>query len=307
MEYLSLKNSFISFFKESGLKNFIFILIIGIGGQLTVLTFGIFLKFNSAEQLSIEYLFIFSFAILLITASIRHGYPIIILFAIEFLIITHEETNSLYNLHTYMYTGFTFNIGYQNAIPITDSFTLPAGGYPIGICFAWILLIYGCYNFTNFLIDGTKTYSELPLRQIPLRIFLDSMFLWQFSLLVEGVGIDLGYWIYGPKDQPKFFGAPMDTLYYYLITAFLFNSILRIGEQIYYRKKRQQINLGWFNGFSSVIFLYFWFFLLVNVIIQFEHYHWAFFIGTPSLFLFSAIFLLRFIIPKYKEMNVITG
>ena len=160
----------------------------------------------------------------------------------------------------------------------------------------------GCYNFTNFLLDGPKIYSELPYIQIPLRVFLDGMFLWQFSLLVESVGIDLGYWVYAPKDQPRFLNlAPMDTLYYYLLVAFLFSSFLRLSEQIYYRKFRKQSDVKWFNAFAPVMFLYFWFYLLLIVLLKFGLYHWAFFIGTPSFFVFLAIFVVRFIKPKLSE------
>ncbi|MHA1989534.1 MAG: hypothetical protein ACW981_05040 [Candidatus Hodarchaeales archaeon] len=304
MNFSKLKSSYTQFFTSSDIKNFVIIVSLGIVGQIIILMTGILLNLNTAEQLSLEYLFIFTFLVTLLTTSLRYGFPIIALFIIELFIATHEETNSLYNLQTYMYTGFSINLGYQEAIP-----NLPAGGYPIAIAFAWVFLIYGCYNFTNFLLDGSKNSSTPRLREVPVRVFLDGMFLWQFSLLVEAVGIDLGYWSYNAtiianKNQPTFFGIPMDTLYYYLITALLFNSLLRFGEY-FYRNRRPQIDLNWFNGFAPVMFLYFWIYLLLIVLIKFGFYHWAFFVGTPSLFIFSAIFLVRFLIPKLQEENLL--
>lgn len=278
--------------------HFLLFLTIGIGGQLLVLLIGWFIHFSSAVQLSLEYLFIFTFTFFIIFSFLRHGIWLVLIFILELFIVIHEELNSLYNLKTYMYTGFTFLLGYQDAIPNK----LPAGGYPLAIAFAWIFLIYGCYNFTNYLLDGSKYNNNTSFFDIVPRIALDGAFLWQFSLLVEAGGIVLKWWQYAPKSQPNFFGAPMDTLYYYLLAALLFTSVLRFGEKLLLKKKliSYQRDIGWFGSFTCVIFLYFWFFIILNILFIFGYYYWAFLVGLPSLIIFSAIYYYRFFNPQRK-------
>jgi len=153
MNFSNLKLNYTQFFTSSDIKNFIFVVSIGIIDQIVVLLAGILLNFNSAEQLSLEYLFIYTFLFTLLTASIRYGIPIIALFLIELFIAAHEETNSLYNLQTYMYTGFSVNLGYQEAIP-----DLPAGGYPIAIAFAFGSILGFSSFFTRYSIS-LKSFS----------------------------------------------------------------------------------------------------------------------------------------------------
>ena len=287
----------------ASLAHFLIFLAIGIVGQFLVFIIGWLVHFSSAAQLSLEYLFIFTFTFFLIFSAIRHGVWLILIFILELLIVIYEELNSLYNLKTYMYTGFTLNIGYQNTIPGK----LPAGGYPIAVAFAWIFLIYACYNFTNYLLDGPKYNNNLSFLNIIPRIALDGVFLWQFSLLVEAGGIALKWWQYAPKSQPSFFGAPMDTLYYYLLVTLLFTSILRFGEKILLKRKiiSQQCDIGWFGSFTSVIFLYFWLFIILDIFFTFGYYYWAFLVGLPSLIIFSAIYYYRFFdLQRKVKINV---
>ncbi|MFW9929666.1 MAG: hypothetical protein ACFFD1_09765 [Candidatus Thorarchaeota archaeon] len=285
----------IDYFRANNFLMFLIFSILAVFGHMVLFLVGTIFNIENIAQISIEYLFIVSFTFLMIIAIIRHGYLIILLFAIELFIVVHEETNSLYNLKTYMYTGFNLNLGYQNAIPGR----LPAGGYPIAIAFAWIFLIYACYNFTNFLFDRNSPRGVSSWKGIFSRIFFDGMLIWQFSLLVEAVGVDLGWWIYAPKNQPRFLGlAPMDTLYYYLMVTLLFSSMLRIGEKIF---KREKVEIEWLNGFSPLIFLYFWIFIILLVLFRFGYYHWAFFVGTPSLFIYFGLYWFTWLKPQLEK------